>query len=308
MSGREGSMVVVDTPMVARRRVRLALREAREAARLTQQQVADQMEWSLSKVIRIEKGEVSIAPNDLLPLLDYFGVDDGAHIETMLADARVARSRRRGAWYQEPEFRPYVTESFRRLVDYEAKAAEVRFYSIYFMPGPLQTPEYATAVSRLRDGEFTPSQIRAQIEATRRRRQTLLARSRSVRVLVLLDESVLRRTIGGKTIFTAQLRELERLVAQRRLQLKMIPFSLEAPVTNNGSFDLVTLSSRPSEDEGPGTVLYRENGMSDELIEKDATTARHLHRFDMVWREATDEVTTIRFIRERISRLTRPVA
>jgi hypothetical protein len=127
-------------------------------------------------------------------------------------------------------------------------------------------------------------------------------------VLVLLDESVLRRTIGGKTIFSEQLRELERLVAQRRLLLRMIPFSLEAPVTNNGSFDLVTLSAHPSEGEDPGTVLYRENGMADELIEKDATTARHLHRFDMVWRQATDEVTTIRFIRERLSRLARPAA
>jgi transcriptional regulator with XRE-family HTH domain len=300
-------MVVIDPPMVARRRVRLALREAREAARLTQQQVADEMEWSLSKVIRIEKGEVSIAPNDLLPLLDYFGIEDGAHIKAMLADARVARSRRRGVWYQEPEFRPYVTESFRRLVDYEAKAAEVRFYSIYFMPGPLQTPEYAAAVSHLRDGEFSLSQIAARIEATRRRRQALLTRARSVRVMVLLDESVLRRTIGGKVIFLAQLRELERLAAQRRLLLRMIPFSLEAPVTNNGSFDLITLSPRPAEGEDPGTVLYRENGMVDELIEKDATTARHLRRFDIVWREATDEVATIRFIRERISRLTRPM-
>jgi transcriptional regulator with XRE-family HTH domain len=301
-------MVAVDPPMVARRRVRLALREAREAAQLTQQQVADKMEWSLSKVIRIEKGEVSIAPNDLRPLLSYFGVEDGVHLKAMLADARVARSRRRGVWYQEPEFRPYVTESFRRLVDYEAKAAEVRFYSIYFMPGPLQTLDYATAVSHLRDGEFSPSQISARIEATRRRRQALLARSRSVRVLVLLDESVLRRTIGGKTIFAAQLRELERMVAQRRLQLRMIPFTLAAPVTNNGSFDLVSLSRLPAAEDGRGTVLYRENGMADELIEDEASTARHLHRFDVVWREATDEATTIRFIRERISRLARPAA
>jgi transcriptional regulator with XRE-family HTH domain len=293
--------------MVARRRVRLALREAREAARLTQQQVADQMEWSLSKVIRIEKGEVSIAPNDLRPLLDYFGVEESARVKAMLADARVARSRRRGAWFQDPEFAPYVTEPFRRLIDYEAKAAEVRFYSIYFMPGPLQTPEYAAAVAHLRDGEYSSDEIRARIEANRHRRQALRARSRSVQVLALLDESVLRRTIGGKTIFIAQLRELERLVTQRRLGLRMIPFSLAAPVTNNGSFDLVTLSPRPAAGEDPGTLLYRENGMGDELIEKDSITARHLRRFDIVWREAPDEVATLRFIRERISRLTRPV-
>jgi transcriptional regulator with XRE-family HTH domain len=304
-------MVTVDPPMVARRRVRLALREARAAARLTQQQVADEMEWSLSKVIRIENGEVSIAPNDLRPLLDYFGVADEPHVQAMLADARVARARRRGAWYQEPEFRAYVTESFRRLVDYEAMAAEVRFYSIYFMPDPLQTPEYATAVAHLRDDEFTANQIRARVEATRHRRQALLARSRSVWVFVLLDESVLRRPIGGKAIFCAQLQELERLATRRRLRIRMIPFSLDAPVTNNGSFDLVSLGDAsvggPScaDDADGGTVLYRENGMSDELVENGSATARHLSRFDRVWRDAVDEQTTTTFIRERIDRLTR---
>lgn len=296
-------MVAVDPPMVARRRVRLALREAREAAQLTQQQVADEMEWSLSKVNRIEKGEVSIAPNDLRPLLDYFGVDDGPHVKAMLADARVARSRRRGAWYQQPEFRPYVTESFRRLVDYEANATEVRFYSIYFMPGPVQTSEYAAAVSQLRESEFSASQIRARVEATRRRRQALLARSRSVRMFLLLDESVLRRPIGGRTIFAAQLKELERLTTLG-IRIRMIPFSLDAPVTNNGSFDLVSLGG---EHHG-GTVLYRENGLADELIENSDSSERHLARFDLVWRDATDEAATIMFIRQRIHRLTRPAA
>ncbi len=65
-----------DSPTVARRRVRLAIREARDAAGLTQSQVAEAMEWSHSKVIRIENGEVTIYPNDLRPLLSYLRVSD----------------------------------------------------------------------------------------------------------------------------------------------------------------------------------------------------------------------------------------
>jgi transcriptional regulator with XRE-family HTH domain len=61
-----------DSPTVARRRVRLAIREARDAAGLTQGEVAEATEWSHSKVIRIENGEVSISPNDLRPLFNYF--------------------------------------------------------------------------------------------------------------------------------------------------------------------------------------------------------------------------------------------
>jgi hypothetical protein len=98
----------------------------------------------------------------------------------------------------------------RRLVDYETKAAEMRFYSIYFMPGPLQTPEYASAVSHLWADEISESQIQVRIETARRRRQALPDRP-STRLYVLLDESVLRRPLGGAAIFVNQLRELERV-------------------------------------------------------------------------------------------------
>jgi transcriptional regulator with XRE-family HTH domain len=298
-------MVAIESPMVARRRVRLALREAREAAHLTQQQVADEMEWSLSKVIRIENGEVSIAPNDLRPLLNYFGVSDGRHVTAMLEDAKASRSRQRDIWYRKPAYRSHITESLRRLVDYETKAIEMRLYSIYFLPGPLQTPEYAAAVSHLWDDELSANQIRARIETASRRRQALLARSQSqsqsLRLLVLLDESVLRRPIGGPTVFARQLRELERLAAQDFAAIRMIPFSLDAPVTNNGSFDLLSFN----DDQSGDMVLYRENGLADELVEDDQITSRHRYRFDRVWQQTATEQDTTEFIRNRIADLTR---
>jgi transcriptional regulator with XRE-family HTH domain len=74
-----------DSPSAARRRVRIAIREAREAASLTQTQVAQAMEWSLSKVNRIESGDVSVSANDLRPLLGYLkigGRPDGTHAAT----------------------------------------------------------------------------------------------------------------------------------------------------------------------------------------------------------------------------------
>jgi transcriptional regulator with XRE-family HTH domain len=290
-------MVTIDSPMVARRRVRLAVREARERAQLTQQQVADDMEWSLSKVIRIENGEVSIAPNDLRPLLRYFGVADGPAMKAMLDDARAARLRHPDVWYQKPAYRPHITVPLRRLVDYETKAVEMRFYSIYFMPGPLQTPEYASAVSHLWADEITESQIRVRIETARRRRQSLLDRP-STRVYALLDESVLRRPLGGPDIFVNQLRELERLARSERTEIRMIPFFLDAPVTNNGSFDLLSLSDG-------GMALYREKGLADELIEDEDGTARHRYRFDRVWEQALPEDSTMDFIRTRIRRLER---
>src|ERR1051325_1028471 len=94
-----------DSPTVARRRVRLAIREAREAAKLTQSQVAEAMDWSLSKVIRIENGEVSVSVHDLRQLLAFIGVKDRTNVADLLAEARTARIRSRNLWHQENRFR-----------------------------------------------------------------------------------------------------------------------------------------------------------------------------------------------------------
>src|SRR4051794_5059723 len=127
------------SPTVARRRLRLALREAREKAKLTQQDVAEQMEWSLSKVIRIENGDVSISPNDLRPLLHYLHIRDKDLVAAHLADARIARQRQRQKWYQASELREHLTDPLRRMFEYEAEATRVRYYYVNFVPGSLQT-------------------------------------------------------------------------------------------------------------------------------------------------------------------------
>ncbi|BCJ43946.1 hypothetical protein GCM10010168_67490 [Actinoplanes ianthinogenes] len=286
-----------DSPTVARRRIRLALREARERADLTQLQVAEEMEWSLSKVIRIENGDVSISPNDLRPLLAYLGIKDKPLIASMVADARIARKRQRQAWYQATEFRENLTDATRKLIEYEIEAAEMRSYSVYFVPGPLQTPEYAAALMTRYEDELSDSQRERRIAARQLRRDALLGRAAAgeVRILVMLDESVLRRTIGGPAAFTEQLRELRRLAAEQIITIRMVPFTLDAAVTNNAMFDLLTL--------GEGEVLYRETGLGDELNEDRDTTGKHRARFDKIWDEAADEAATLAFIDDQIGTL-----
>ncbi|WP_436524552.1 helix-turn-helix domain-containing protein [Actinoplanes sp. HUAS TT8] len=289
-----------DSPTVARRRVRLALREAREKADLTQNQVAEEMEWSLSKVIRIENGDVSISPNDLKPLLTYLGVRDKPIVAAMVADARIARTRQRQVWFQTPEFRENLTDATRKLVEYEHEASQIKSYAVYYVPGPLQTPDYAKALMTRFEDELTADQISRRIEARKLRREALLARAEAgqVRILVMLDESVLCRTIGGDTIFAAQLRELRRLMAAEIITMRMVPFRLDAPVTNNASFDILTL--------GEGEVLYRETGLGDEMLEDKDSTAKHRTRYDKVWEDVADEATTLAFIDHQILSLEGP--
>lgn len=255
------------------------------------------MEWSLSKVIRIENGDVSISPNDLRPLLTFLRIRDKETIANLVADARIARKRQRQAWYQTPEFRENLTDATRKLIEYENEAAQMRSYSVYFVPGPLQTPQYAVALMTRYEDELTEDQRQRRIAARQLRRDALLGRASAgeVRILVMLDESVLRRTIGGPAVFADQLRELRQLAADNVITIRMVPFTLDAAVTNNAMFDLLTL--------GEGEVLYRETGLGDEMNEDRETTGKHRARFDKIWDEAADEAATLAFIDDQIRKL-----
>ena len=120
-----------------------------------------------------------------------------------------------------------------------------------------------------------------------------------MKFFVVVDQSVLMRPIGGPAVFAGQLRLLIELSRRGLLGLRMLPFDLEVPIANNGSFDLVTVTTDRNNDE----VMYRENGFLDEVVDKRAETARHRKRFEQLWRVASNEGDTIAFIQKRIETL-----
>lgn len=295
-----------DSPTVARRRVRLVLREAREAAGYTQLDVAEQMEWSLSKVIRIENGDVTIAPNDLRPLLNYLNVKDRAQVADLLATAKIARTRQRQAWYQKPEFREHLTDGLRRLIEYETEATSVYTYSVFHIPALLQIPSYSSALIQMWRDDLTDTQRHYRLEARRLRREAVLERSHPLRMTVVLDESVFWRAVGGPQVFADQLEEVLRLEEQQSVAIRMFPFTADTGLSYDAGFDILFLGD---EDEATETgdkinaVMYRETGASDEVIEDKALATRHFARYRKLWEAATNEEETVDFIRKRVREL-----
>src|SRR5688572_13701384 len=112
-----------ESPAVARRRLRLALRKAREDAGFTQGQVAYALDWSLSKVQRIESGDVAVSTTDLLALLSYLGIDDAQEKSQLQEIAK--RSRRKG-WWDEPEIREHLNSSTLQYLAFENEATMIR--------------------------------------------------------------------------------------------------------------------------------------------------------------------------------------
>ncbi|MEV4637859.1 helix-turn-helix transcriptional regulator [Actinoplanes sp. NPDC049548] len=302
----EGFMAEGDSPTVARRRVRLVLREAREAAGYTQLDVAEQMEWSLSKVIRIENGDVTIAPNDLRPLLNFLNVKDRAQVADLLATAKIARTRQRQAWYQKPEFREHLTDGLRRLIEYEAEATSVHTYSVFHIPSLLQIPSYSSALIQMWRDEVTEEQRHYRLEARRIRREAMLSRIGPLRMTAVLDESVFLRAVGGPQIFADQLEEILRLEERQLVSIRMFPFTADTGLSYDAGFDILFLGDEDEETETGDkvhAVMYRETGTTDEVVEDKSLVTRHYARYRKLWEAATHEDETVDFVRKRVREL-----
>jgi transcriptional regulator with XRE-family HTH domain len=289
-----------ESPMIARRRVRLAIREARDGLGLTQSDVAEAMEWSLSKVIRIEGGEVSISPNDLRPLLVFLKIKDRKAIDDLVADAKAARVRQRRFWWQEVPYRDNLTPGTQRLIEFEREAVAIKYFTIYVIPGVLQTRLFAEAVLRQWEEGLTPAEFEARLDTRMRRRNDMLTRKDAPSLSVLLDESLVWRPYGGRAVLIDQLTDLHKLAVEGRVKLRIVPFTMEAPLPTYGSFDLMYLKE-DGDDEN--AVLYRELDLTDEIIEDRNRAAQYHKKFNELWNASFTEADTIALLARRLSEL-----
>jgi transcriptional regulator with XRE-family HTH domain len=277
-------MSTADTPAVARHRLRIALRHAREARQLTQSQVAEAMEWSLSKVMRIEKGDVNVSPADLRVLLSYLEVDDPAEVKRLMADARTAR---RAA---DPRYREHLTPALLQMMQFELEATRIRHYGSVIVPGLLQTEAYAEAIFRSYEDELSETDIRTRIEARLSRREQVLYRPDPPDYLLVLDESVLRRPVGGPAVMAEQLNTIRQLVEETAILVRVVPFEAAASVALLGPFTMLDLG------DDQNTVLYRESYTMDEIVHASKTLIRHQKVFDQLWALALDDQESARLI------------
>lgn len=150
-------------PLVQRRRLRSQLRRARAWTGHTQDQVAVLMDWSLSKVIRIESRAINISTN---------GISDRSRADKLV---ELGQASCQGSWWSRT-YRPLISEQYLQYIEYEEAASVLDLYEPLLTPGLLQTPEYTTAIIR---EHATPGTLAGLIQARidiRLKRQELLSR------------------------------------------------------------------------------------------------------------------------------------
>jgi transcriptional regulator with XRE-family HTH domain len=209
-------------PTVRRRRLGSELRRLREAAGLSQDDVAARTELNSVKVSRVELARFGIKAPLLDALLDLYGVDDEAK-RTLLHG--LARDGARRGWWQ--TYRDVISPAYADLISLEADARSMRSYQTVLIPGLLQTAAYARTTIGAINMTSTPESVNALVEV-RRARQAVLTRPDPLELWAIIHEAALRpRMPVGAPVMRDQLQLLLDRAELPHISIQVLP--LDAP-------------------------------------------------------------------------------
>ena len=208
------------------------LRRLRDDAGITEERAALVIRGSHSKISRMERGRVAFKERDICDLLTLYGIGPGDEREALL---RLARESGTPGWWQGyADILPHWVEPYFGL---EAAASFIREYELQFVPGLLQIEPYARAVIRLGNHPAEDEVIR-RAEA-RMARQEILGRPQPPTLWAVMDESALRRVIGGPEVMKAQIRHLIGMCDHPAVTLQILPFAVGAHRAMGGPFTIL---------------------------------------------------------------------
>lgn len=200
-------------PTIRRRELGARLRELRTDRGWTVEQVAEQLQFSPSKVSRLENGFRGASARDIRDLCDLYGVADQQRQQ--LID--LAAEGKQRAWWQSREL-PYST-----YVGLEADAETISDFGLGVIPGLLQSEDYARAVLTAAHPPLAADLIEQRL-AGRLERQRLLFSDRPPRFDAVIDEAVLHRIGGSPAIMLAQLRQLLTVSELANVTIHVVPY------------------------------------------------------------------------------------
>jgi transcriptional regulator with XRE-family HTH domain len=215
---------------VRRRRLGAELRRHREAAGLTIEQVAERLEFSASKISRLENGQTGFRPRDVRDMLELYGVGE-PDVEDLMA---VTRDTSKRGWWQS-----YGSVLSSAYVDFESAANLIRSYEAQCVPGLLQTEEYARCLIQAVTLDRSAAQVEDRVRL-RMARQALLSQEDPVQLWCVVDEAALRREVGGRDAMRRQLDHLVKAADLPNVSLQVLPLESGAHPGMEGSFALLS--------------------------------------------------------------------
>jgi len=246
------------------------LRRLREEKGITRAEAGYTIRASESKMSRLELGRVAFKERDVSDLLVFYGVTDPEQRDEVLGLVEEAN---RPGWWR--EYEDVMPGWFQNYVGLEGAARILRTYETHFVPGLLQTPEYARAVLSTSTPPLNGRDLERAV-ALRSTRQQVLVRPEPLRVWAVVDEAVLRREVGDQEIHRTQLEHLLELLEQPNVALQVLPMSGGIHAAG-GAFSLL----RFGDDDLPD-VVYVEHLVSALYIDKREHVERYTQAMDQL--------------------------
>jgi transcriptional regulator with XRE-family HTH domain len=235
-------------PAIDRHRLGAELRQLREARALRLEDVAARLDVAPSTVSRIETGKAPARTSYLVAMLDLYGVTDPQLRRTLTNLAR--EGQRKDWWTPSRDLLPAGAGAY---LGFEAAAPEIRGFSALTVPSLLQTADYAAALLTITRPGLS-DEHRCDLAEMQRQRQEQLRRSRQ-RLHIIIDESLLLRTIGTPAVTASQLKHLLTATTDPRITIQLAPLATAAPAVSP-SFMVLTFTDPADSDigccSGPG--------------------------------------------------------
>ena len=256
------------TPTVRLRRLAAELRTLRTSSGLTRDAVVERTGINVATLYRIEHARVRPQTRTLRTLLDLYGADEQqqADLVALLRDAR-----QRG-WLH--AYQSELPEQYTTYIGFEGEARSVWNYESLFVPGLLQTEDYARAVIRAGLPSASRDDIEPRVEV-RMQRQDVLRNDNPLELWGIVDEAALRRQVGGRAVMHAQLSHLLEASELPNITLQVIPFSVGAHAGMPGSFVFMQFTEASIPD-----VIYLDSMAGDLFLEAEADVRRYRLAFE----------------------------
>ena len=285
--GRTGD---VQGPTVPRMLVGIQLHRFREAAGITPDQAAYEIRASRSKISRMENGLVRFKERDVTDLLTLYGITDETTRSGLVTLTRQANM---PGWWS--KYGDIMADWFEAYLGLETAASVIRTFELQFVHGLFQTEDYARAVTMLGHQGAPAWEIDSRV-SLRMKRQDLLTATDPPRVWSVMDETALRRPVGGRQVIRAQLHHLLEIADLPQVSLQVVPFGHGGHAAAGGSFTILRFAEPTLPD-----VVYIEHLTSALYLQAPADLDHYLHVMNHLSTEALTPAATTRYIKKIIS-------
>ncbi|MET8292018.1 helix-turn-helix transcriptional regulator [Streptomyces sp. NPDC005132] len=253
-------------PTVRRRRLGAELRRLRMASGLKSAEVAERLMVSQPKISHLENGNRAISPRDVRDLCAVYAVTDQQVVEALMQMAK--ESGQQGWWHAYGD----IPQS--AYIALETDAASLHAYESMVIPALLQTPAYANAVIEKAIPQLTAEQTGMRLKVLRRRQHRICAPDCPLRLSVVVDESALRRVVGGPEVMREQLQHLNALGTEPHVTVQVLPHTVGAHPCLSGQFSILKFA------ENPGAVVYLERFSNDLYLKKPSDVQHYSVMFE----------------------------